>query len=268
MAKPKTPPKPSKNPPKPDTDEEDPSGEGGEGEDDDEDDDRRINAIVTNRVNRALKPLSKQIADLTAALAASAKKPEPGEGEGEGDDEDEESPPPKRASKASAGESKKLSALEKRVKDAEDRASKAEQAQKEQSEKALRAEEDGAIGVALQKAGFTDPKVIRAITLSLRADELIVRDEETGKVRFKSVDKYGSEDLVDPDSGLGKWLKSDGKSFLPAVAASGSGAGGSNLQQTQQSKLTKTEIGKLSPREKAQIDLERASQGLPPLGHD
>lgn len=263
MAKPKTPPKQSKNPPKPDDDEEETPGEGDEEEDDDEDDDRKINAIVTNRVNRALKPLTKQIADLTAALAAKAKP----ESDDEDDDDEEETPRSSKKGKSGVPD-KKLTALEKRVKDAEERAANAEKAQQEQAAKAKIQEENAVIGAALQKAGITDPKVVKAITLSLREDELIVRDEETGKPRFKTVDKYGSEDLVDPEVGIGKWIKTDGKAFVPAVQASGSGAGGTGLQQTNGTKMSKAEISRLDAKQRAAIELERASRGQPPLGED
>lgn len=264
MAK-KIPPKKPVNPPKPDGDEEDTGAdEGGEsdGDDSEEDNDRKINAIVTNRVNRALKPLSKLIEGLNAKIDSMSK---PKEGDDSDDPDDEEDTEPQRPTKRGSKPNKQLTALEKRVRDAEERAQNAEKAQKDQAEKALRQEEDSAITAALQKAGITDPRVAKAITLSLRADELIVRDDETNKVRFKSVDKHGYEDLVDPDTGLGKWLKSDGKAFMPAVAAGGSGAGGTASQQVGRANMSKQEIGKLSPREKAAIDLERASRGEPPL---
>lgn len=262
----KTPPKKpnSRQPdPKPDED-EDEDTEGDEDSDDEspEDVNRKLNATITNRINRAIKPFQKAISDLTSQVALLAKKPEPGE---EDDEETEEETP--SASKKSKGQkSKALNALEKRVKDAEDRAAAAELAQKQQEEKSKRAEENAVIGAALAKAGITDPRVIRAVTISLREDELIVRDEDTGKMRFKTVDKFGTEDFVDPDAGLTKWLKTDGKSFLPAVAASGSGGGGTDAQRSSMgTSLTKKDIGKLSPVERARLELERASTGQPPL---
>jgi hypothetical protein len=266
MAKPKTPPKK-----KPDDDEDDkPDGEKPDGDDDDEDDDRKINAIVTSRVNRALKPLLKEITGLKEALTKATAKPD-SDDEDDDDADDGETPPAagkKPEGKPSKGESRKLSAMEKRLKAAEDRADAAEKAQKEAADKAKLQEENSTIYAALAKAGISDPKVQRAVASTLREDELIVRDEETGKIRFKSVDKYGTEDLVDPESGLGKWLKSDGKAFLPAVAAGGSGAGGSALRNAAGSQQTKADLSKLSKRERAVIDLERASSGLPPLGQD
>ena len=266
MARKKTPASnPNPKTPKPGEGEEetDLDGEGeGDGDEDDEDQDRKINAIVTSRVNRALKPLTKTIEALTSRLEALSQPRSTDEDEEETDEE----PAPRKGK--SGGESKKLTALERRLKDAEDRAAKAEQAQKDQAEKALRQEENASISAALTKAGVTDPRVVRAITLALREEEMIVRDEETGRVRFKTVDKYGTEDFVDPDSGVAKWLKSDGKAFLPAVPASGSGAGGSDAASVQQTKMSAGEIGKLSARERAAIEIDRASRGLPPLGQD
>lgn len=269
MAKPKTPPK--KPTPKSDDDDDKDDDKTGDdsNDDDDEDNDRKINAIVTNRVNRALKPLTKQIADLTAAIAASKKAPEPDDDDD--DDDDAETPPApgkKPEGKPSKGESRKLSSMEKRLKAAEERAEQAEKAQKEAADKAKLQEENSSIFAALAKSGISDSKVQRAIASTLREDELIVRDEETGKLRFKSVDKYGTEDLVDTEIGIGKWLKGEGKSFLPALPTSGSGAGGSSLRNPGGNQQQKLDVSKLSKIERARIDLERASTGQGPLGQD
>jgi hypothetical protein len=261
MAKNQKPPA-KKTPPKQTTEEEN-EEEGEETEEtEDEDADRKINAIVTNRVNRALKPLTKTIESLTAKLEEMTKAKSTSSEE-ETDEEIEEEP--SKPVKGKGKPNKQLTALEKRVKDAEERAAAAEKAQTEAAEKAQRQEENVAIGAALAKSGISDQRVIRAVTLSLREDGLIIRDEETGKIKFKTVDKHGYEDLVEPEVGLGKWLKGDGKSFLPAVPAGGSGAGNTNLQTPRGAGMNKQEISKLSAREKAAIDLERASTGLPPL---
>lgn len=247
-------------------DDEDEGGEGGdgegEGEEDPKDANRRFNAAITSRVKRELKPLQDTIAGLKTLVETLSKSRE----EEDEDDDQEESPPPAKKGKGSgSGESKKLSAMERRLKDAEDRATKAEQATKDQEAKAKRQEEDSTIIAALQKAGISDPKLARAALLSLRADEVITRDEETGKIRFKHVDKYG-EDFVDPDVGIGKWIKGDGKVFIPAVQASGSGAGSVNsANPAAGSGLSKDQLSKLSKVERARIEIERASSGLPPL---
>jgi hypothetical protein len=278
MAKKTTPKKPSTRTPDPNVDDDDDKagdgegdGEGdedGDGEGDTNERNRRLNAMVTGRVKRALGPITAQLAALSAKLDTLGKKPSGGEDtdDDSDDDEQEATPPPSRRGRAEPKESKKLSALERRVRDAEERASKAELAQKEQAEKARRGEEDAAIGGALQKAGITDPRVVKAITLSLRSDEVIVRDEETGKIRFKTVDKWGTEDFVDPDAGIAKWIKAEGKVFLPAVPASGSGAGGATGANTSTGTgLSREARSKLSPVERARIEIERASSGLPPL---
>lgn len=240
--------------PDPDDDEEDQGEEGEEGEEEN----KRINAIVTQRTKRALKPLVEMIKGLTAKVDSLSQKPAQSSDD---DDEEEESEIEKQPRKAKNKSDRELLALSKRVKDAEDRASAAEKAQQEQTEKTRRSEEDSAVQASLTKAGVSDPRVARAIVLSLRSEELISRDDETGKIVFRTVDKYGTETFVDPDSGISKWIKNEGKAFLPAIHAQGSDA----PRTLSHSQTPKVDRSKLSPREKASIDLERASQGLPPL---
>lgn len=264
MAKPKSP--PLKKSATPEIDPDDLVEDAGSGDDDEDDpgaENRRVNAVVTSRLKRELRPFQKMILDLATQIEALKNPVAP---EGDEDDDDEEHPAATPARRKAGPESKKLTALERRVKDAEDRAAKAELAQKDQEGKSRRSEENVAVSQALAKAGVTDQKVIRAITLSLREDDLISRDEETGKVRFKLIDKYGSEDFVDPDSGVAKWIKSDGKVFLPALPASGSGAGSqATANPAGGVGLTRDGIAKLSKVERARIEIERASSGLPPL---
>lgn len=92
----------------------------------------------------------------------------------------------------------------------------------------------------------------------------MVRDEESGKIKFKGQDKYGMETLYDPKVGVKQWVLSEGKAFIPAVDAGGSGTGAAR-QGLGNTNLTKGEFQKLSPQQKAAIELERASMGLGPV---
>lgn len=265
---------PAKKSPKTEIDDEaedaNDSGPSEDGDPGDEDENRRLNAMVTGRVKRALAPMQKTLEALTARLEQlnkpSGSDSDDSDDGDDGDADQESAPAPTKRSRGADPKDKKLSSLEKRLKDAEDRASKAELATKQEQEKRSRHEEDQVVSAALQKAGITDPRVVKAITLTLRSEDLITRDEETNRVRFKVTDKWGSEDFVDPDSGITKWIKNDGKVFLPAVSASGSGAGGSNTANPSTGVgLSKDHYNKLGKVEKARIEIERASQGLPPL---
>lgn len=238
---------------------EDPDEDPDDEDPDDEDQDaanKRINAIVTSRVNRAMKPIQKQLGDITKLLAAKNAEAE------DPDPEDPEDQPESPGKKKSGKPDKQLEALHKRVKDSEDRALAAERLQKEQAEKATRAQEDDLVRVELVKHGITDPKLQRAAIHAMREDGFISRDEDTNKVKIKITDKYGTEDFVDPIKGVEKWAKADGKSFIPAVNTGGSGATPPNGPGSQH---TKTDISKMSDKQKAAIELERASQGLPAL---
>lgn len=261
---------PQKKPPKTsETDETETEGEETEENEDsstDEDSNRKLNAMITNRMKRETKSLTKMISDLNAKIDALAPKTKTDDEEEDSDEEVEEVAVSTKK-KPAQEKSKKLASLEKRVKDAEDRAAAAEKAQIESAEKSKRQDEDSKMYAVLAKSGITDSKVAKAIILTLRQDELLVRDEDTNQIRFKTVDKYGTEDLVDPEAGLGKWFKSDGKAFLPAIQVGGSGAGGDG-RQVGKANLSKAEMNKLTPREKASIEIERASMGLPPLDQD
>lgn len=261
---------PAKKPTKRDPDEtedQDANDEDGEGDDEGEDnaeaENRRINAIVTSRVKREMKPLLAQMSTLTDAITKlSAKKEEPADddededGQGEGED--------KKAAPVDPKITRKLTKMEKELADEKAARKKAETERAEEQEKAKRTEMRTIFSAALQEHGVTDPKLLRAALNVLEEDGVMIRDED-GKVKFKGQDKYGIETNFDPKVGLKSWVTTEGKSFVPAVDAGGSGTGGAT-RGIGNSNLTSKEFSKLSDQQKASINLERACSGQPPLG--
>lgn len=279
MAKPKTPNKT----PKPRTTDEDPDDldpDDSEDETDPEDMEKKINAIVTNRVKRALKPFEKLLGDLGGKIDALGKKPATSEDDDDTDDDDDDAVDPAVAATAGANaatpgkpaaqtqekpaDAKWRKKMEKDLREEREKRETAEKAQQAAADKAKKDEERTTIMRALEKAGVTDPKAQRAAYLTMVEDGLVTRDDD-GKVCIKSVDKYGDEELVSPGAGAAQWAKSDGKSFMPAVDAGGSGQGGAHNVSESTRKMTKQEYSKLDKVEKAKIELWRASNGMPPL---
>lgn len=260
---------PTKKPDSKKFDDEDAEGQEGT-EDDDSDDEgdsqeanQRINAIVTNRVKREMKAVNQQLTAMMAKLESLAS-PKGKESDGEDDEDTDEETPKKIKAEPDPKLARKMQKLENELKEEREARKKAEIAQKDEQAKAARQEMVGQFEAALTEHGVTDPKLRRAALMSLEADGYMVRDEESGKIKFKGADKYGMETLFDPKAGVKQWVLSEGKSFIPAVDAGGSGTGGAR-QGVGNSSFTKGEYGKLSPQQKAAIELERASAGLPPL---
>jgi hypothetical protein len=260
---------PAKKPDSKKPDDEDTEGqEGAEGEgsdddgDDDQDQNQRINAIVTSRVKREMKAVNSQLQAMMQKLESmSAPKKEETDDEG---DEGDEGEGKKAEAKQDLKSQRILARLQKELAEEKDARKKAELAQKEEQAKAARQEMVSAFDAALTEHGVTDPKLRRAALMSLEADGVMVREEDTGKVKFKGTDKYGMEVLYDPKAGVKQWVTTEGKSFIPAVDAGGSGTGGAR-QGIGNTSLSKGEFNKLSDQQKAAINLERACSGQPPL---
>lgn len=265
MAKQKT---PTKKPSQKPDDQDDQDGAEDKDEDDDNEDDaeaenRRINAIVTSRVKREMKGVLAQLAQLTEVVTKqNAKKSEDEETDedGEGDQGDKS----KRQAETDPKLARKLAKMEKELADEKDARKKAELAQKDEAEKARRQELVSVFDAALTEHGISDPILRKAALRHLEDEGKMVRDEESGKPRFKGQDKYGIETAYEPKVGLKAWVLTEGKSFVPAVDAGGSGTGASRTGAGN-SNITKGEFSKLNAAQKASIDLERACQGLPPL---
>jgi hypothetical protein len=272
MSKTKTPgKKPQSKPLEDDDDIEGRDGEGGgegagEGEGTDpQEENRRLNAIVTSRVKREIKGVLGELAALKGLIekiSTPVKKDEDdGEGEG-GEGEGGEGEGKKLETDKTA---KKLSRLEKQLAEEKDARKAAEKAREEEAEKAKKTEMRNLFGSLLTEFGCTDPRLNRAALVILEEEGIMVRDED-GKIRFKGVDKYGIETLFDPKAGLKEWIAKDGKSFVPAVDAGGSGQGGSGQGiGIGNTRFTAKDLKNLSPKEIAQINFDRSFQGLPPL---
>lgn len=260
MANKKTPGKkaPAKNPDE-DTEETEETTEDTEEEEVDEN--QRINAIVTSRVKREMKAVNQQLQAMMQKLESMST---PKKEETEEETEEGEETEAKKESKPDLKTQRQLTKLQKELQEEKEARKKAELAQKEEQAKAARQEMVSQFDAALTEHGVTDPKLRRAAIMSLEADGYMVRDEETGKVRFKGTDKYGIETMFDPKAGVKQWVQSEGKAFIPAVDAGGSGTGAAR-QGVGNTSLSKSEFSKLSDQQKASINLERACSGLPPL---
>jgi hypothetical protein len=235
----------------------DESGEEGE---DPQEANRRINAIVTSRVKREMKGV---LADLATMKGMLEKLATPKKEEGEEGEEIEEGEEGKDKAEADSKMAKKFSRLEKQL--AEEKAARtaAEKAREEEAAKSKTTEMKNIFGSILTEFGCTDPRLNKAALVILEEEGIMTRDED-GKIKFKGVDKYGIETLFEPKVGLKAWIAGDGKSFVPAVDAGGSGQGGSG-QGLGNSRFTAKDLKGLTPRQIAEINFDRSFQGLPPL---
>lgn len=226
---------------------------------DGEEENRRINAIVTNRVKREMKGVLASLAAMQKTLETMSSKGK-SEGDEDTDEETETAAAPKRAVE-DPKTSKKLTKLEREL--AEERAEriKAQKERAEEHERNRRNEMRSQFQNALSEYGISDPLLMEAALDRLERSGQMIRDED-GKIKFKGQDKYGIETNFDPKTGLKSWVQTEGKSFVPAVDAGGSGAAPARVSGNSPSR---GEFNKLSAAQKAAIEIDRASQGLPPL---
>lgn len=275
MALKKTPPKkPSKTPDESENTEETETSEDGEESDSDREaaENRRINAIVTSRVKRELKPLTAMLTTMQESLNKLSKPSEEEEtgesGEGEGAETPAGEKPAKRAparGEADPVVSRKLTKLERELADERAARKRAEEERTQELERGKKSEMRSVFSAILTELGVTDRHLLRSALGILEEDGIMVRDED-GKVKFKGTDKYGIETMYDPKIGLKTWIAGDGKSFVPAIDVGGSGTGPTSRNGGSGQSLTNKEIKGMSPKELAAINLERACEGLPPLG--
>jgi hypothetical protein len=149
-------------------------------------------------IAKSLGPIGEQLASLT-------KKPE-------GEEEAREK-----------GPSKAEAALQARIKELEEKTAKAESEKQAEREARLRDEERSALANALQAKGVSGAKLKGALALLYTEEKRIGRAED-GKIAFK-VQRAGYVDDLDLDKGIDEWLKTDdGKEYMPARPAAGSGA--------------------------------------------
>ncbi len=249
-----------------DEDQETPGEDDTESDDEDSDnaeaENRRINAIVTSRVKREMKPLLSMMTQLQETIKAqAAKKPEESQDD-DTDDGDESSDSKKPV--VDTKMSKKMARIEAQLAEERTARKKAEQERAEEQERGKTTEMRTIFDSALTEHGVSDPVLRRSALREIEAQGYMVRDED-GKIKFKGTDKWGVETLFDPKTGLKDWVTKEGKSFIPAVDAGGSGTGGSRGTGNGDP-LTNKQFNKLSDQQRASINLERACAGLPALG--
>lgn len=174
--------------------------------------DAKLNAALTNHMKRLSASLEKRFESISASLQP--KEPE--------------------APAAPDDVAGKVAALEKLLLNERRAREEAETAREAERQARNRQEEDSMLASSLRDAGITAPDVADAVHALLRTKGKVARDE-SGEVRFKTMDKYGSEQLLPLKEGLGQWVKNEGKAFLPAVPVRGTGA-------------TKTGVGKDAQR--------------------
>lgn len=162
---------------------------------------RIVNAAVTTHTKRLETKLAEQI-------AAAMKPAEPNT-----------PPAPSDKPDPNAGALAKLQsdlAIERKAREDEKREREAER------EKAKSSEQSSALATALRDAGIVDKTMAKAAQALLESDKSVARDE-LGLIKFKTVDKYGAEALVDLAEGVTAWAKSDGLAFMPPRKVAGSG---------------------------------------------
>lgn len=110
-----------------------------------------------------------------------------------------------------------------KIRELEDRYKQAEASRESEQKARQRDEERNELAGALRRAGVGDAQIRPAIALLYTEEQRVARLPDTNKVALKVNGKYG-EELVPVDEGVLSWLKTDdGKMFLPARGAGGSG---------------------------------------------
>jgi|FLYL01.1.fsa_nt_gi hypothetical protein len=119
----------------------------------------------------------------------------------------------------------RMAAMERQSKELQQQLEAERKARQEEREKALRHEERSTLMKALQEAGV-DPKMIDFAVATLYTERGLVKRTEDGQIVWKA-QRDGYVDDLPVTKGVAEWLKTDeGKRFLPASGAGGSGATG------------------------------------------
>lgn len=208
---------------------------------------QRINSIVSSRIKREMKAVNSQLAQMAEMLKKFAPPSDPDDEDDDSDDAGEPRTEGKVTSepKPDIKAQRRLTRLERELAEERKARAEAEKARSEEAERAKRNEMRSSYSAVLTELGVTSPRLLRAALDQLDQDGIMTRDED-GKIRFKGLDKYGIETLMDPKVGLRQWVSSEGKEFLPAVEASGSGqnpraarrnGGAENLTPVQKARM-------------------------------
>jgi hypothetical protein len=179
----------------------------------------QFNKATSARDKRLMERLEKTMAEHFSKLVPKAVEPT---------EEEEESVDAKPVDKSTAtpapndATASELKRLRKRLEASEKEREAEKKAREEQSAKSALAEERAKLGDALTAANV-DSKWHRAAMALLHTEDKRVRRNAEGKVIF--LDDDGDE--MELGAGLKHWLTTDdGKKFVPARGASGSGAVG------------------------------------------
>ena len=224
------------------------TGDGGDGGDagDGGDDQKNqqsalINSAVSSHLSRFRKSFERDVASAITSAVAPLAEQLAKLGGGNQDDKAAASKGKDELAKAMA----RIDELERSNKEAIQRAEATEKARLSDEEK-----------IALQKVlvakGIEPGKLRAAVALLYTEDKRVGRDE-SGNIVFR-IPKAGYTDEVTLDEGVAAWLKDDeGKSFLPARGAAGSGAAGSQIGGAGKKATTKQEKIEQARRNLAQL---------------
>lgn len=213
--------------------------------------DAKLNAAITNHGKRQAASLTQSLGKLLEEKLAGFAP---------------QTPEPKPADDVAA----KLAALETQLKAERKAREDADKAREESENRRKMDEQRSAVSTALRDAGV-NPTMAKAAQALLEAEGRIVRDD-SGAVGFKVVDKYGGESVRPLGEGLGEWFKGDGKPFVPAKAAGGSGGSPSKAPAAaagaSKPKPTTPEDRSADAVQAARADLARALMGQPPADEE
>jgi len=221
-----------------------------------EDELTRVNKIVSVRLARELKPINAALTALQEMMGRFSPTTAPAAGDEEGETPGKDPAP---GAKPDLAHARRISRLERELADERKARKEAEELRAAEGEKAKKNELLGLFQSALTEHGVTSPSLLRSAILLLDQEGVLVRDE-SGTPKFRGADKYGIETLFDPKTGIKTWLQGEGKAFLPAVDAGGSGSG-----PAKGGKGVTPANGRLTPQERARINVERACTGQAPV---
>ena len=192
-----------------------------------------IDAKLNGALRNALKPegligktFAKALEPVTALLTKQAEDKAERE---KAEQERAEQEKTKTAAGTGAADSewkKKLDQLQRKFDEESEARKKAETEREAERQTAKREEERAVLASALRKNGVDEARVKAAGALLYLEDKRVVRDAD-GKIVFKKALKGGDFEDVSVEDGIADWVKSDdGKVFLPAKGAGGSGGNG------------------------------------------
>jgi hypothetical protein len=200
----------------------------------DDESDKKMNALVTARLKRFEEGLTTTITKLLetrlAATPTPEEKPSKGKKEGETDTD------------------VRLKELQAKLDDERKARIQSDKDREEAEARRKNGEKSRSLAAALADAGVS-PQLREAAQALLETKGRVVLNED-GSVGFKTKDKYGQESVSDLKDGLGDWFKDEGKAFVPAKGAGGSGVSGPS----------RTPSGPTKPRQLTPDEAKRAKE--------